>query len=401
MLDMALDETAARPPVRVSVVVPTFNERENCRLLSDQLVDVLAARTGGFEILFVDDSTDGVSPAILADLVEHRPGTVRFVHRSGPERVGGLSGAVARGIGDARGEVIVVMDGDLQHPPATVPAILDLMEEEGADLVVASRYAGGGDASGLSTSWRRSVSSTSTLLARACFPRRVGAVCTDPMTGFFAVRRNCVDLTRLRPRGFKVLLEILARHDLTVVELPFDFGTRTIGESKASWRNGAQFLVQMLSLRMGRMSRFAMVGAVGTVVNLVILSVLTHLGMYYIWAAVIAAELSILHNFVAQEYLVFRDVRSGRWWWRLLSFLGFNNIEAVVRMPLLIVLVEWARMGPVLGQALLLAIAFVLRFLFTSWVIYNPRRARRAAAARTRERSDGQRRQVSETGLVR
>ena len=367
----------------VTVVIPTFNERENCRLLADALVATLAADRP-LEILFVDDSTDGITPDVITQLVAGRPRTVRLVHRSGPDRVGGLSGAVARGIAEAGGDVVVVMDGDLQHPPEVVPDLLEKIDR-GADLAVASRYTGAGDASGLSTSWRRTVSSTSTLLARACFPKRVGAVCTDPMTGFFAVRRDRVELERLRPRGFKILLEILARHDLVVVEVPFHFGERTIGESKASWRNGLAFLIQMLGLRMGRMSRFAMVGAVGTVVNLVVLALLTHLGMHYAWAAVVSAEVSILHNFVVQEFLVFRDVRAGRWWWRLASFLGFNNIEALARMPLLIVLVEWARMGPVLGQALLLAIAFVLRFLFTSWVIYNPRRARRAAQARQAE----------------
>lgn len=364
----------------VTVVIPTFNERENCRLLADALVGELGADRE-LEILFVDDSTDGITPVLIDQLTTDRPRTVRLIHRKGPERVGGLSGAVSRGIAAATGDVVVVMDGDLQHPPEVVPTLLGRIEA-GADLVVASRYVGAGDASGLSTSWRRTVSSTSTLLARACFPRRVGAVCTDPMTGFFAVRRHRVQLDRLRPRGFKILLEILARHDLDVAEVPFHFGERTIGDSKASWRNGLTFLVQMLGLRMGRMSRFAMVGAVGTVVNLLVLTALTHVGLHYAWAAVVAAEISILHNFVAQEFLVFRDVRSGRWWGRLLSFLGFNNIEALARMPLLILLVEWGRMGPVLGQALLLAVAFVLRFLFTSWVIYNPRRARQQRATR-------------------
>ena len=365
----------------VTVVIPTFNERENCRLLVDALPDVVTDRP--LEILFVDDSTDGLTPGIIESLVAERPGLVRLIHRTGEHRVGGLSGAVTRGIREASGEFVVVMDGDLQHPPEVVPELLARLDE-GADLAVASRYVGAGDASGLSTSWRRTVSSTSTLLARACFPRRVGRVCTDPMTGFFAMRRDRIDLNRLRPRGFKILLEILARHDLAVAEVPFHFGRRTIGESKASWRNGAHFLVQMLGLRMGRMSRFAMVGAVGTVVNLVVLAALTQLGMHYAWAAVAAAEISILHNFVAQEFLVFRDVRSGRWWWRLATFLGFNNIEALVRMPLLIVLVEWARMGPVLGQALLLAVAFLLRFLFTSWVIYNPRRGAKDTEAPAR-----------------
>jgi dolichol-phosphate mannosyltransferase len=191
-----------------------------------------------------------------------------------------------------------------------------------------------------------------------------------------------VDITRLRPRGFKILLEILTRHDLRVVEVPFVFGERYEGESKASWRNGLQFLYQMASLRMGRMARFAAVGALGTVVNLTVMALLVH-GVFdvnYVLASVVAAELSILHNFLMQERFVFRDMRRGSWFRRLAQFLGFNNLEALVRVPILVLLVEVLGLGAVLGQALLLAVAFVGRFLFTSRVIYRPRRPAHVAA---------------------
>ena len=155
------------------------------------------------------------------------------------------------------------MDGDLQHPPDMVPHLRDALT--GVDLAVASRYVNRGDASGLNSSYRRVASSGSTLLARTCFPRRVGRVCSDPMTGFFCVRRSAVDLSRLRPRGFKILLEILARHDLRVRELPFNFGERAAGTSKASWRSGLDFARQIVGLRLGRVGRFAAVGALGTV----------------------------------------------------------------------------------------------------------------------------------------
>lgn len=367
--------------MQTTVVVPTFNEGSNCAVLVRRLAAALDGRHD-VEVLFVDDSTDGVTPRLLSALVASSTDLpVRSLHRSGSERSGGLAGAVTRGMTEARGELVVVMDGDLQHPPELVPALLAGLVE--ADLVVASRYAGDGDASGLSSSWRRAVSRSSTTLAQACFPRRVGRVCSDPMTGFFAFRRSAVDLTRLRPRGFKILLEVLARHDLRVREVPFVFGERSEGESKASWRNGLHFLHQMASLRMGRMSRFAAVGLLGTVVNLTVMWLLVGglLDVGYVLASIVAAELSIVHNFLVQERYVFRDVRRGSWGRRLAQFLAFNNVEALARIPLLVLLVEALGTGAVAGQALLVAGAFVGRFLFTSRVVYRPQPAQSVPVA--------------------
>jgi dolichol-phosphate mannosyltransferase len=357
-----------------TVIVPTFNEGGNVRELVRQLSAALAGQDA--EVVFVDDSTDD-TPEVIRHVSAEQEGSgmpVLLIHRDADSRSDGLAGAVTTGIRSSRGKHIVVMDGDLQHPPALVPRLRAGLDS--ADMVVASRYLGEGDASGLSSSWRRAVSSTSTTLAKACFPRRVASVCTDPMTGFFAFRRDAVDLARLRPRGFKILLEILTRHDLRVAEVPFIFGERYDGESKASWRNGLHFLYQMASLRMGRMARFAAVGALGTVVNLTVMALLVHgvLDINYVVASVVAAEISILHNFLMQERFVFRDMRRGSWFGRLAQFLGFNNLEALVRVPILVLLVEVLGLGAVLGQAMLLAVAFIGRFLFTSRVIYRPRR---------------------------
>jgi dolichol-phosphate mannosyltransferase len=356
-----------------TIVVPTFNEGGNVEELVTRLAEVVPPDT---EVLFVDDSTD-TTPEIICKLIERAPLPVRLLHRESPE--GGLAGAVVLGIANARGERVLVMDGDLQHPPELVPTMLDgLNDEDGVELVVASRYVDGGDAGGLSSLGRRWVSSSSTVLAQACFPKRVGRVCSDPMTGFFAFRRDAVDLDRLRPRGFKILLEILARHDLEVREVPFTFGERFAGESKADWRNGLTFIYQLASLRMGRMSRFAVVGALGTVVNLLVMALLLAGGVHYLPAAIVAAEISILHNFLMQERFVYRDLRTDSragWGKRAALFFGFNNIEALARIPVLAVLVSGVGLHPIPAQALTLAVAFLLRFVFVSRVVYRPRRA--------------------------
>ena len=130
----------------------------------------------------------------------------------------------------------------------------------------------------------------------------------------------------------------------------------------------------MASLRMGRMSRFAAVGALGTLVNLVVMWLLVTAGAPYVAAAVVAAEVSILHNFLMQERFVFRDMRDGvhSWRARVLQFFAFNNVETLLRLPFLVLLVSVLGMFPVLAQGLTLAVAFLLRFFFVSRVVYRP-----------------------------
>ena len=207
--------------------------------------------------------------------------------------------------------------------------------------------------------------------------------CSDPMTGFFLVDRDAVELDQLRPRGFKILLEILARRQMRVGEIPFAFATRFAGESKASFTQGIRFLTQLAMLRFGRMSAFALVGGVGAIANLIIMWGLIRLGMEYVVAAIIASEITIIANFLLLEYLVFADMRaeSGRMRSRFIKSFTFNNIEALVRIPVMSVLVESAHVPSVLAAALTLLAAFVVRFVFHALVVYAPKRMAAVAAA--------------------
>lgn len=357
--------------MRVTVVVPTFNEGPNVA----ELVRRIAEATTGLDcrVLFVDDSTDD-TPAVVARVAADAAIPVDLIHRDEP--TGGLSGAVVEGLRGTGTEWVVVMDGDLQHPPEMVPVLVETGEETDADVVVASRYCGdGGDAGGLDGTWRRWASKASSALARSMFPVRLRNV-TDPMTGFFAVRTEAVDVDALHPKGFKILLEILARQRLKVVEEPFVFAERYAGESKASVRQGMAYLGQLASLRFGRMSAFAVIGAVGTVLNVVILWALGALGMHYVPAYVVSSVVTIVTNFVLQERFVFHDLRDeGRNVWRrfALSF-AFNGTEAAIRFPFFDWIVRATPIPPVLAQAITIAIAFLLRFVFLSRVVYRPRR---------------------------
>ncbi|KQT02342.1 glycosyltransferase [Cellulomonas sp. Leaf395] len=361
----------------LSIIIPTFNEAPNVLELVRQVSEAVDGLDA--EIVFVDDSTDN-TPEIITAVSVGASLPVRMIHRDDP--VGGLSGAVQDGIRSSTATWCLVMDGDLQHPPSMVPVLLETAQASGADVVVASRYTRGGASSGLSNVVRQAVSSVSTTVTRAMFPVRL-ADCTDPMTGFFVVRRDAVDLSRLRPRGFKILLEILARHRLSVVEVPFVFGRRFAGRSKASLTQGVRFFAQLASLRFGRMSRFAVIGGIGAAVNIAIVAGLTRAGVGYMWAAIVAAELTIVMNFLLQERFVFRDLRhEGRGTWhRFAQSFGFNNVETAIRLPFLALLVSTGHLAAAPATAVTLLVAFVVRFTFHARVVYRPRASRRSRRA--------------------
>ena len=239
---------------RVSVVVPTRNE-EGCigELLARLAATGAAARTA-FEVIIVDDSDDATAArarAAAADAEVRRHVTVDIIRRDPRQRTHGLSGAVVRGLAAATGRWVVVMDGDLQHPPEVIVDLLRAAHDHRASLVVASRYLTSDTSRCASLSWpRRAVSHSCVMVARALFPRRLAKI-TDPMSGFFLVERERLELARLRPEGFKIQLEILATHpQLTIAEVPFTFAPRQSGSSKASYRQGVAYGHQLAVLRL-------------------------------------------------------------------------------------------------------------------------------------------------------
>ncbi|MEU0556144.1 glycosyltransferase [Dactylosporangium sp. NPDC006015] len=234
---------------KATIVIPCRHEEENVGPLIARLSAVL--HDASFELLFVDDSDDERTVdaiAAAAARLERDDLRVRVFHRTGGQRTGGLAGAVVDGFRRARAPKALVMDADLQHPPELVPAILAALDDH--DLVMASRYREGGSSGGLDGPLRRLVSTGSTILARVAFPFALRGV-TDPMTGFFAVRLDKMDTEKLRSRGFKILLEILARFPrLRRTELPLRFAERVAGTSKGDLRQGLLYLRQLPWLRL-------------------------------------------------------------------------------------------------------------------------------------------------------
>jgi dolichol-phosphate mannosyltransferase len=265
----------ANRAVRLSVVIPTRNEAENLGALWARLEPALAGISA--EVCFIDDSDDETAAGLTALQAEH-PDRIRCLVREGSERAGGLSTAVVAGLHMARGELVCVMDADLQHPPECIPSML-AAAEAGADLVVASRYLPGGSAGGLHGLVRRLVSSGAGLLSRLLFSEARRS--TDPLSGYFLCRRRLLDGIEFRPVGFKILLELLVcLPGLRVVDVPLRFQPRAAGTSKASARQGLLFLRHLVSLFVevdgsARVWKFGMVGLSGLVLLLAILWALT------------------------------------------------------------------------------------------------------------------------------
>jgi dolichol-phosphate mannosyltransferase len=230
------------PCPELSLVLPTLNERDNIRPLHAELVRALDGTS--WEAVFVDDSRDGTEREIVA--VSAEDPRVRVHHRSGPGL--SLASAVVDGFALAAGEYICVLDADLQHPPDRIPAMLAAARASAADIVIASRYVPGGNAGGLAGPLRRFYSLGLKTLSRLLFPRRLARI-TDPLGGFFLIRRDLVQGVALRPLGYKILLEVLVRTRWRRVrEVPYRFRPRTHGLSKADLPQGVWFLRHLARL---------------------------------------------------------------------------------------------------------------------------------------------------------
>jgi dolichol-phosphate mannosyltransferase len=296
----------------LALVVPTRNEAGNIPLLVRELRESLSGID--YRVVFVDDSTDE-TPEVIRGFAEE-DGRVALIHRDDAERGGGLSTAVTTGIEALAGvsEYTCVMDADLQHPPEKVRQMLERAQGSEADVVIASRYAPGGSYAGLPGPVRRAISVGTKYLAQIIFKQ--ARKTSDPMTGFFLVRNEAISGIQFRPTGFKILLEILVcAPDLRVVEVPLNFRARHAGVSKATLRQGLEYLAHMASLfwyvpSAGRFWKFAMVGASGVLVNSLTLIILAeYFDANKVIAWMFAVGLSILSNFLLNNAFTWRDVR--------------------------------------------------------------------------------------------
>ena len=319
-------------PLEVAVVVPTLNEAANVERLIEKLSIVLAGR--GWEILFVDDnSSDGTS-----DLVRRIGRTsrhVRIVQRVGRR---GLSSAVIEGMLATAAPVIAVMDGDLQHDESTLPRLIDAVMTGDTDIAVGTRYVAGGGTG----DWDKGRVRMSRLATRAG-QIALGTDVSDPMSGFFAVRRDAFEraLPRLSGIGFKILIDILASSPtaLRVAEIPYHFRTREAGESKIGMRVIAEYAELIADKTVGRfvpvrLIKFLMVGGLGVFVHLAILGALLSAGDAFITAQTGAVMTAIAFNFFLNNSFTYADRKLKGWaiLGGLASFYAISALGAVANI---------------------------------------------------------------------
>ncbi|MER2605665.1 MAG: glycosyltransferase family 2 protein [Siculibacillus sp.] len=331
----------------LSIVVPTFNESANVGELV-RLLDL--ALTGiAWEVIFVDDdSPDGTHR--VAKKISLRDPRVRCLRRVGRR---GLAGACIEGMLSSAAPIVAVMDADLQHDETILPQMLAAIRG-GADLAVGSRYVDGGSSGEGLSSIRQWGSETATELAR----RFLKIELSDPMSGFFMIRREKVEAIAgdLSREGFKILLDIVASSPtpLKTAEVPFTFRERQAGESKLDTLVTAEYLGLLFSKLSGglvpvRFLMFLLVGASGIIIHLAALKVALHVfDTTFAWGEFAASIVAMTWNFVLNNQLTYRDRRLTGFGfiWGLLTFYLVCSLGTIANLGVATGLFETVDTGP-------------------------------------------------------
>jgi dolichol-phosphate mannosyltransferase len=325
----------ARCGPELSIIVPTFNERGNVAELVQRISRCLAQRS--WEVIFVDDdSTDGT-----ADFVREmaaQDARVRCLQRIGRR---GLSSACIEGMLASSAPYLAVIDADLQHDERLLPTMLDTLKQGDLEIVVASRYTPGGDIG----DWDRSrarISRLATRFSRVMVPVEL----TDPMSGFFMMRRSVftASVRKLSAIGFKILSDVFASspQPLRFQELPYRFRPRNAGESKLDSLIAWDFAMLLLDKSIGRLVpvrflAFSIVGTLGVAVHFVVLTVLLQgLHRTFVESQASAVLCAMTFNFALNNVLTYRDMRlHGMKWLRgLLSFVLACSVGGLANVGL-------------------------------------------------------------------
>lgn len=317
--------------LRFSLIIPTYNEGSNVGEMIQILSEILdSAIPEEYELIVVDDNSPDRTWKIAQELTSQYP-QLRVMRR---EREKGLSTAVIRGWQVARGEILGVIDADLQHPPEILLQIWSEMVK-GADLGIASRHVEGGGVSEWSFA-RRFLSRGAQMLGLVILPEVMSRL-SDPMSGYFMVRRSAIVGKPLSPVGYKILIEVTARGAIRwIAEVGYVFRERQVGESKVTWKQYVEYIQHLLRLRLDlwpvkRFFRFGVVGFSGVFVDMGMLYLLSDpstLGWGLTRSKILASEVAIVNNFLWNDAWTFADFSSQQKGWRkrLKRFLKFNVV---------------------------------------------------------------------------
>ena len=323
--EMAPRVGAVTTVVRLSVIVPTYNEAGNIPALLRRIEAAVVGKAIPTEVWIMDDrSPDGTGEAARAVRTSLK---VHVVERDG-ER--GLAQAATEGLRRANGEFVMVMDADLQHPPESIPEMVSALEA-GADFVIGSRFIGGGRATRFNL-LRRLNSWGATLLSRPLLPTQIA----DPMSGFFAMRRARLKDIRFHATGYKIGLELLVKsRPAKVREVPIIFGARHAGQSKLSLGQQYLYLNHLNRLYAWRFpaihqfARFCAIGTCGMAVDLSLMWALLAAGQPFGSARIWSILTALLFNFILNRRFTFPEGKTPAVG-QFLRFAGACSIGTVI-----------------------------------------------------------------------
>lgn len=330
----------------LTVIIPTYNEEQNIVPLTKRICRSLKGKT--FEILFVDDSNDGTTK-VLEELSRENP-QVRFIHRQNQR---GLATAVVEGFRAARGDVLAVMDADLQHPPEVLPRLLKSIEK-GNDLVIASRFVPGGEDGGL-TPFRRMISLTARVIGRLAL-KKVRPV-NDPLSGFFMLKKEVIEDVPLSPLGWKILMEVLVRGRYhRPAEVPYVFERRRSNHSKMNLTEQVNYLRHLVRLVLSspedlRFWKFCLVGTTGVAVNMFFFLLFTRLfSLDVVLSALLATSLAIFGNFLLNDLFTWTQQKEDHLLGRAVKFYLCSGAGMVINVAVLSALHCYLRIPAILAN---------------------------------------------------
>jgi dolichol-phosphate mannosyltransferase len=354
----------------LTVIIPTFNEEVNIRKIVSEVDAVLSKSSLNGEILVVDDSSPDGTIGIINEL-KRTKNNLNLIVRPADH---GLSPSVADGFARASSDIFVVIDADLSHPPALIPIMYHEIKA-GNDIVIGSRYMEGGGIK----KWplkRRVISLGATFLGRLLFPE-----IRDPVSGFFAVKKSVVEHAPLKPKGYKILLEVLGKGSWKKEkEIPFEFVDRATGSSKLKGKTIIEYAEQVMDnacfswnhhesavwQEWMKLFKFGIVGLSGIIVNE---GVLIYLKQYVQFSlpvsSIFAIEFSILSNFIWNDLWTFKSDRQhalSRWWQRFLSFQVVSIGGAIINFIILNVLATLVGIDYRVANILGILVAFTWNF---------------------------------------
>ena len=354
---MQSSESLQENNAQISIIIPTYNESQNILQILKSIKDNLPKNFVTQTIVVDDNSPDGTGKLVedyLKNIKKMADYTIEIIHRKAKD---GLSSAILKGIQHAKGDTIVVMDCDFSHPPHIIPKLIESIKKYQYDIVVASRYIKGGKIQGWSLK-RKTMSKFATLIAK----KGLGINTHDPMSGFFAFKRNIIKGLNIDAIGYKFLLEILVKtKNVSIKEIPYTFQNRELGSSKLSIRTIFDYYRSVWKLyRYGKplekqekrqsvkflykAGRFYTVGASGFIVNYMISLLLTGgvSDLWYLHANVIGIIASITTNFILNKTWTFgdRDFRIKKTLSQYGKFAMFSSLGALVQLGMVYFLVD-------------------------------------------------------------